>query len=43
VTALAPSLGEARARAYQAVGRISWPGIQYRKDIAEAASAREVA
>jgi phosphoribosylamine--glycine ligase len=43
VTALAPSLGEARARAYEAVGRISWPGIHYRTDIAEAASAREVA
>jgi phosphoribosylamine--glycine ligase len=43
VTALAPSLGEARARAYDAVGRLRWPGIQYRKDIAEAASAREVA
>jgi phosphoribosylamine--glycine ligase len=34
VTALGPTLGEARARAYDAVGKISWPGIHYRTDIA---------
>ncbi|HEX9970055.1 MAG TPA: phosphoribosylglycinamide synthetase C domain-containing protein, partial [Acidimicrobiales bacterium] len=34
VTALAPTLHEARARAYEAVQHISWPGMHYRKDIA---------
>jgi phosphoribosylamine--glycine ligase len=34
VTALAPTLEEARGRAYEAVGHISWPGLHYRKDIA---------
>ncbi|MDQ3757797.1 MAG: phosphoribosylamine--glycine ligase [Actinomycetota bacterium] len=33
VTALAPTLAEARARAYEGVDRISWPGMHYRKDI----------
>jgi phosphoribosylamine---glycine ligase len=43
VTATAPSLGEARARAYEAVGHISWPGMQYRTDIAgEAATGGDV-
>jgi phosphoribosylamine---glycine ligase len=37
VTALAPTLAEARGRAYEAAGRISWPGVQYRRDIAAAA------
>lgn len=37
VTALAPTLAEARARAYQAAEKISWPGVQYRRDIAAAA------
>jgi phosphoribosylamine---glycine ligase len=37
VTALAPTLAEARERAYGAAGRISWPGVQYRRDIAAAA------
>jgi phosphoribosylamine--glycine ligase len=37
VTALAPTLGEARARAYEAAAKISWPGAQYRRDIAAAA------
>lgn len=36
VTALGASLEEARRRAYDAVGRISWPGMQYRSDIAAA-------
>jgi phosphoribosylamine---glycine ligase len=34
VTALGASLPEARSRAYDAVGRISWPGMQHRSDIA---------
>jgi phosphoribosylamine--glycine ligase len=38
VTALAPTLSRARERAYQAVGHISWPGMQYRADLAEAAA-----
>lgn len=37
VTALGPSLAEARERAYEAVRRISWPGMHYRRDIARAA------
>jgi phosphoribosylamine---glycine ligase len=37
VTALAPTLAGARARAYEAAARISWPGVQYRRDIAAAA------
>ena len=34
VTALAPTLPDARRRAYEAVQHISWPGMHYRKDIA---------
>ncbi len=34
VTALAPSVDEARRRAYEAVAHISFPGMQYRRDIA---------
>jgi phosphoribosylamine--glycine ligase len=37
VTATAPTLAAARARAYEAAGRISWPGMHYRRDIAEVA------
>ncbi|HEX2039737.1 MAG TPA: phosphoribosylamine--glycine ligase [Acidimicrobiales bacterium] len=33
VTALAPTLAEARSRAYEGVAHISWPGMHYRKDI----------
>ena len=33
-----PTLAEARSRAYEAVSRISWPGMQHRGDIAEAAA-----
>ena len=33
VSAYAPSLAEARARAYDAVGRISWRGEHHRTDI----------
>jgi phosphoribosylamine--glycine ligase len=39
VTALGATLAEARRRAYDAVDRISWPGRQYRHDIAAAAAA----
>jgi phosphoribosylamine--glycine ligase len=38
VTALGPTLREARGRAYRAVHAISWPGMHYRDDIAFAAS-----
>lgn len=38
VTALAPSLREARRRAYRGVAAISWPGLQVRTDIALAAA-----
>ncbi|MGH8980559.1 MAG: phosphoribosylamine--glycine ligase [Acidimicrobiales bacterium] len=34
VTAVAPDLGEARRRAYEAVSGIEWPGMQHRTDIA---------
>ena len=33
VTATGSDLAEARARAYQAVDQITWPGVQFRKDI----------
>jgi phosphoribosylamine--glycine ligase len=34
VTGLGPTVADARARAYEAVGLISWPGMQARADIA---------
>jgi phosphoribosylamine---glycine ligase len=34
VTAVGPTVGRARDRAYRAVELISWPGMQYRHDIA---------
>ena len=34
VTALGNTLQEARDRAYQAVGKICFEGVQFRKDIA---------
>lgn len=37
VTGLGADLAEARAQAYQAVGHISWPGLQFRTDIAQEA------
>jgi phosphoribosylamine--glycine ligase len=37
VTAVAPTIGEARSRAYEAVGRITWPGMHHRTDIAASA------
>ena len=41
VTALGPTLRDARARAYEACGRLSFDGMQYRRDIAEAAAEGE--
>jgi phosphoribosylamine--glycine ligase len=38
VSALGPTLSDARARAYDACGRLSFAGMQYRRDIAEAAA-----
>ena len=35
VTALAPTLGEARSRAYAAAAKISWTGMHHRSDIAD--------
>jgi phosphoribosylamine--glycine ligase len=43
ISALAPTLAEARARAYLAAGRVSWPGVQYRHDIAAQAAQAAVA
>jgi phosphoribosylamine--glycine ligase len=42
VTATGPTIGAARDAAYQAVGKISWPGMQNRTDIALRASEEEV-
>jgi phosphoribosylamine--glycine ligase len=39
VTGVAPTLSAARDRAYEACALISWPGMQYRTDIAEADAA----
>jgi phosphoribosylamine--glycine ligase len=33
LTALAPSIKEARDRGYEAAAKISWPGLHYRRDI----------
>ena len=42
VVALAEDLEQARARAYEGVGRIAWPGAQHRTDIAARAAAGEI-
>ena len=44
VTALGDTIAAAKARAYEAVGKISWQGAYYRKDIADKAiaAAKEV-
>jgi len=34
VTALGSTIAQARVRAYEAAAKISWPGVQYRRDIA---------
>ena len=41
VSALGPTLNDARARAYEACGRLSFDGMQYRRDIAETAAEGE--
>ena len=41
VSAYGPSIGQARDRAYEAVGRISFEGMQYRTDIAALAAKEE--
>ncbi|MGI8777597.1 MAG: phosphoribosylamine--glycine ligase [Acidimicrobiales bacterium] len=41
VTAMGTDLAEARARAYGAVSHVSWPGMQYRTDIARTAADEE--
>lgn len=38
VTGTGPTLADARDRAFAGVDKISWPGMQYRTDIAEAAA-----
>jgi phosphoribosylamine---glycine ligase len=40
VTGTGPDLARARDRAYQGVAQISWPGMQYRSDIARLASSQ---
>ena len=42
VSALGPTLNDARARAYEACGRLSFDGMQYRRDIAETAAEEEL-
>ena len=42
MTALGDDLTQARERAYEAVGKISWEGEQHRTDIAAAAARGEV-
>ena len=39
VTGQGANIAEARQTAYEAVGKISWPGLQHRNDIASAAAA----
>ena len=41
VTALGYGTADAQRRAYEAVGRISWEGVQYRRDIGYRAIAKE--
>jgi phosphoribosylamine--glycine ligase len=41
VSALGPTLNDARARAYEACRRLSFDGMQYRRDIAETAAEGE--
>ena len=38
VSALGATIGEARARAYEAAAQIRWPGVYYRRDIAAGVS-----
>jgi phosphoribosylamine--glycine ligase len=39
VTGQGADLAQARSRAYEAVGHVSWPGLHHRNDIAAAAVA----
>jgi phosphoribosylamine--glycine ligase len=41
VTGRGPTIAAARARAYEGVGHLSWPGMQYRQDIAATAAIEE--
>jgi phosphoribosylamine--glycine ligase len=41
VVGLGPTLAEARARAYEGVARVSFPGMQFRTDIAALAAKEE--
>ncbi len=41
VTGIGVDLAEARDRAYGAISHITWPGMQYRTDIARTAAAKE--
>jgi phosphoribosylamine--glycine ligase len=43
VTALGPTIAEARRRAYEAVARIHWPGMQTRTDNARSATRTDIA
>jgi phosphoribosylamine--glycine ligase len=43
VTGLDTTIAGARENAYEAITHVSWPGMQYRRDIAEAAAKEEVA
>ena len=38
VTATGATIAEARDRAYDAAGHISWPGVHHRSDIAQEAA-----
>jgi phosphoribosylamine--glycine ligase len=40
VTALGKGIGEAIAKAYEVVGKISWEGVHFRKDIGQKALKR---
>ena len=43
VTALGETIAGARDAAYEAIAHVSWPGMQYRTDIAQMAAKEEVA
>ncbi len=43
VTAFGETIAAARSRAYETIAHVSWPGMQYRSDIAEVAAKEEVA
>ena len=38
VEATAPTIGDARRLAYEAAAMVSWPGVHYRRDIADVAA-----